>query len=132
MCITRFMPVLGVLLESLCVSPLAVLGAPGDVAGEIAAPCKYPSGLASDGTHLFVADWRDAKIYQVDPATGAVVRQFDAPTLKPHGLACADGRLFVSDDHTGGIYTLNLQTGVVDNYFEAPDRSATGLAYHDG
>ncbi len=106
--------------------------APGDVETTIDAPCKYPSGIAFDGNRLFVADWRDAKIYEVDRVSGTVVRSWDAPTLKPHGLTYAEGLLYVSDDHTGGIYALNLETGVVDNTFQAPDRRAAGLAYADG
>jgi hypothetical protein len=88
--------------------------------------------LASDGKHLFVADWRDAKVYEVDPSDGKVTRSWDAPTLKPHGLTYAEGKLVVSDDHTGYVYMLNLETGVVENTFEAPASSASGLAYADG
>jgi hypothetical protein len=106
--------------------------APGDVAVSFNSPCKYPSGLATDGTHLFVADWREAVIYQVSAEDGAVRKTFAAPTLMPHGLAYADGHLFVSDDHTGGVFALNLDTGIVDNIFEAPASRATGLAYSDG
>ena len=32
----------------------------------VESPCKYPSGLASDGTHLYLADWREARIFQMD------------------------------------------------------------------
>ena len=48
MCISKFITIIGVLLVLMVVAPVAVVAAPGDVAGEIAAPCKYPSGLASD------------------------------------------------------------------------------------
>ncbi|MGB2984271.1 MAG: transglutaminase domain-containing protein, partial [Phycisphaerae bacterium] len=94
--------------------------------------CKYPSGLASDGKHLFVADWREAKIYEISHVDGKVIRSWDAPTLKPHGLTYAEGRLVISDDHTGGVYALNLDSGVVENSFQAPASSAAGLAYADG
>ena len=105
--------------------------APGDVKTSFAAPCKYPSGLASDGEVLFVADWRSAKIYEVSATNGDVLRSWDAPTLKPHGLAYDSGRLYVSDDHTGSVYALNLDSGIVENTFQAPEASATGLAYAD-
>jgi transglutaminase-like putative cysteine protease/outer membrane protein assembly factor BamB len=106
--------------------------APGDVKAALEAPCKYPSGLASDGKHLFVADWRDARIFDVDPSTGKVGRTWNAPTLKPSGLAFGDGKLFVSDDHTGRVLAVDPQTGVIRWNFEAPDKEATGLAFADG
>ncbi len=106
--------------------------APGDVKMSLDAPCKYPSGLACDGKHLFVADWRSAKIHQISLQDGRMIRSLDAPTLKPHGLTFAQNKLFVCDDHTGSVHALNLDTGVVETTFQAPDRKATGLAYHDG
>ena len=109
----------------LIVSSGSLWGAPGDVKTSFDAPCKYPSGLASDGRHLFVADWRSAKIHQVSHTDGTVIRSWDAPTLKPHGLAYARDRLFICDDHTGSVYTLNLDTGIAENTFQAPNRKAT-------
>jgi transglutaminase-like putative cysteine protease len=106
--------------------------APGDVKTSFEAPCKYPAGLASDGTDLFVVDWRDAKIHQISATDGKVIRTLPAPTLKPYGLAYGDGKLFVSDDHSGWVYALNASTGIVENSFEAPGPRPTGLAYGDG
>ncbi|MHC4695346.1 MAG: transglutaminase domain-containing protein [Planctomycetota bacterium] len=118
-----------ILLIALCGTLRA---APGDVKASFDAPCKYPSGLASDGKRLFVADWRSAKIHEVASVDGKVTRSWDAPTLKPHGLAYARGKLFVSDDHTGNIYALNLDSGIVETTFQAPHERATGLALADG
>jgi len=106
--------------------------APGDVKTSFDSPCKYPAGLATNGTALYVADWRYAKIYELNRSTGEVTRTWDAPTLKPHGLAFAKGLLFVSDSHTGGIYMMDRDTGIVENTFQAPEPRATGLAYADG
>ncbi len=108
------------------------LAAPGDVKVSFDAPCKYPAGLATDGTHLFVLDWRQAKIHQIAAADGKLQQTWDAPTLKPHGLTYGNGKLYVSDDHSGHVYALNLKTGVVEKSFEAPDARATGLAHADG
>ena len=81
--------------------------APGDVKASFDAPCRYPSGLATDGRHFYVADWREAVIHQVRCDDGELVRSFVAPTLMPHGLTWADGLLYVSDDHTGWVYALD-------------------------
>jgi len=120
--------VTGIALAALTVLAPKAPCAPGDVEATIEAPCRYPTGLATDGTNLFVADWREAKIFQF-AVDGAVLRQWDAPTLRPHGLAYHDGLLYVSDDHTGGIYALRLDGGVVEHAFEAPNVRATGLAW---
>ena len=108
---------------------VSVWAAPGDVATSFDAPCKYPAGLATDGTHLFVLDWRDAKIHQITVADGTLEQTWDAPTLKPHGLTYGDGLLYVSDDHTGRVYALNPRTGIVESTFEAPGSRALGLAH---
>jgi len=110
---------------------VAVYGAPGDIEASFDAPCKYPAGLATDGTDLFVLDWRAAQIHQVSPADGKLKKTLPAPTLKPYGLAYGDGKLFVSDDHSGWVYALNPKTGIVENSFEAPGSRPTGLAYAD-
>ncbi len=117
---------------ALLVSAEAVAAGPGEVRSSFDAPCKYPAGLASDGTRLFVADWRSAKIFQVNRSDGKVGRWWDAPTLKPAGLAYGQGKLFVCDDHTGGVYAVNLDSGVVETTFHAPEDNATGLAFADG
>ncbi len=106
--------------------------APGDERRSFDIPCKYPAGLTSDGTHLYLVDWRDAKIRQIDPADGEVVRTIAAPTLRPHGLTFGDGLFYVSDDHSGWIYAVDPATGHVENSFEAPGERPTGLAYADG
>jgi hypothetical protein len=108
----------------------AARGAPGDVKASFAAPCKYPAGLATDGTDLYVLDWREAKIHQVSP-DGKTKRTLPAPTLKAYGLAYGDGKLFVSDEHSGWVYALDVQSGTVVNSFEAPGTQPTGLAYGD-
>lgn len=101
---------------------------PGDVKRTLDAPCKYPAGLATDGAHLFVVDWREARIHQIAAADGHVVRSLDAPTLRPHGLACDGDTLYVSDDHTGRVFTLSIPGNRVRNVFEAPGPQPVGLA----
>jgi len=110
-------------------APLAA--APGDAKASFAAPCKYPSGMATDGRHLYIADWREAMIHQVGLETGEPVRVWAAPTLKPSGLAWVAGRLYVCDDHTGGVFAVDPETGVVETMFQAPSSRAYGLAWAD-
>lgn len=109
----------------------AARGAPGDVLRTLEIPCKYPAGMAYDGEHLYLADWREAQIYRIDLQDGKVLDVWDAPTLKPHGLAWGQGRLFVSDDHSGRIFALDLKSGTVVNTFEAPGARVKGLVFVD-
>jgi len=120
-----------VLLLMLALTGGPLRAAPGDIKATLNAPCKHPSGMASDGKHLFVADWRTAKILEVDPSDGKIGRSWNAPTLKPSGLAWGAGKLFISDDHSGGVYAMNLENGVIEISFQAPDHEATGLAFTD-
>ena len=129
----RLMPVICLVLPFLlAATSTPLMAAPGDVKTSFKAPGRYPSGLASDGKHLFVADWRDAQIFKLNPEDGSVLATLSAPTLKPHGLACSDGKLYISDDHTGGVYVLDIQSKVVERTFKAPHARASGLAYADG
>ncbi len=120
---------LGFCLALFFAPPLSA--APGAARDSLVSPCKYPAGLTSDGKHLFLADWREAVIFKIDPSNGNVLEKWPAPTLKPHGLAYGDGRLFVSDDHTGDVHALNLKNGVVESTFKAPGARASGLAWSD-
>ncbi len=117
-------------------SVLALAGttsaAPGDTQASLDVPCKYPAGLAADGDRLYVADWRDAKIFELSTSDGRTLRSWNAPTLKPHGLTFAQGRLIISDDHTGTIQAMKLDTGIVETTFQAPQKRATGLAFNNG
>ncbi len=113
----------------ICTSPM-LMAAPGDIKTSVPLPCRYPGGLATDGRHFFVADWREALIYQMAP-DGQVRRTWPAPTLKPQGLTYGAGRLFISDDHTGWIYAMNPADGIVERNFEGPGPNVVGLAFSD-
>jgi transglutaminase-like putative cysteine protease/sugar lactone lactonase YvrE len=116
------------LLVSAALAPSAA-AQPGAVKDSLASPCKYPAGLASDGDRLFLADWREAVVFEIDPSDGSVKSHRQAPTLKPKGLAYGDGMLYVSDDHTGAVYAWDFDTGIVETTFQAPGSRAAGLAW---
>jgi transglutaminase-like putative cysteine protease len=102
---------------------------PGAVEDSLSSPCKYPAGLASDGKRFFLADWREAVIFEIDPSDGSVKSRREAPTLKPKGLTFGGGKLYVSDDHTGAVYAWDFDTGIVETTFQAPGSRAAGLAF---
>jgi hypothetical protein len=106
--------------------------APGDVKTSFDSPCRYPAGLASDGAFLYLVDWRQARLYCINPAEKATVWIRDLPTLRPRGVACADGAFFVSDDRTGLIELVDAHNGTVKGVFAAPGPEPAGLCWVDG
>ena len=99
-----------------------------------------PSGLATDGQVLYVADSEASALRRVDPRAGTVktlagegLFEFglrDGPLAKarfqhPLGLALADGVLWVSDTFNGAIRRVTLADGQVSTV-------ARGLAQPGG
>ncbi len=108
----------------------APAAAPGEVVATLDSPCKYPTGLACDGTCLYVLDWLQAEVQRLDiGGNAAAPHVIAAPTLKPHGLAWGNGKLFVSDDHTGWVYATDPDSGAIENSFEGPGPKVIGLAW---
>lgn len=94
----------------------------------IPAPSRCPSGLAWDGRSLWLSDWREARIYKIDPQSGQVRDSFPAPCPKPTGLAWAKGELFIADEE-GMIYGFDPRKEEVKVRFRHPASSPTGLGW---
>ena len=106
----------------------------------IEAPGFAPSGLAYDGTSLYVSDLSGfRRIYKMDPQTGAVLGSFLAPGPtgldgrgNPNGLSYdGAGHLFVSDigDFGAGIvYEIDTAGTTIFNSFSLPFRGG-GIAF---
>ncbi len=92
------------------------------------APTRCPAGLAWDGSSLWLADWREAKIYEIDPQSGRVRGTFPAPCPRPTGLAWVKGNLFVADGE-GMIYGYNPYNGEVRVRFPVPGSAPAGLGW---
>jgi len=124
----------GICILSLMLLITAVPGnaEPGAVKSTLTSPCNYPAGMTTDGTYLYLADWRDGIIFKINPNDGTVADHRTAPTLRPHGLAFGNGLLYVSDDHTGSVDAWNFDSGVVEHTFQAPGSIASGLAWANG
>ena len=59
----------------------------GDILKTIPTPGPLPTGLAFDGTHLWLAEDHTDHIYCLDPHSGKVVAKFETPGYHPEGLA---------------------------------------------
>jgi len=105
------------------------------VSDRMDAPGPQPEGLASDGTHLWVADFITARLYRIDTETKTVVQEYVAPGPRPEGLTWDGSRLWCADWTNKKIYRLEVgeTTLVVDREFpvpaEAGDAKPVGLAW---
>jgi hypothetical protein len=118
---------LGLLLMALA----SLAAQPGDIVASHAAT-DFPTGLAWDGQHLWLAD-RDADwLYAIEPTSGARVDSVGCPAFFPTGLAYGDGCLWVSGYYEDHIYKIDLGARKVTDVIDAPGSQAYGLAWYDG
>ena len=78
----------------------------GNVIDSFDAPDDRPSGLAWDGTHIWLCDTLQNVIYKLD-TDGAIMEQYEAPGSYPVGLAFHGGYLWLVDLQTATIYKLD-------------------------
>jgi sugar lactone lactonase YvrE len=109
--------------------PTRVYAFTGQVSQELPAPCASATGLAWDGEHLWVSDWKEAKAFKVNPATGEVLESIELPCSRTEDIAYADGYLFICDATRPLIYKLDLATGVVVKSYPAPAAAPSALAW---
>jgi glutamine cyclotransferase len=91
---------------------LAMIPAPGD-GGD--------SGLAwAEGT-LWVGQYRDRKVHQIDPDTGAILRTIESNRFVT-GVSWVDGELWhaTSEGDESDLRRIDLQTGEVQESLEMP------------
>ena len=107
----------------------------GDVDGQGAAVrLQHPTGLATDGRLLYIADTYNHKIKTLDPTTGDVHTligtgapgaddgPFAQATLyEPEGLAYLDGRLYIADTNNHVVRVADLATGVISTLAASGD-----------
>jgi len=77
-----------------------------EVLRRLDAPGPQPEGLASDGVHLWVADFLSGRLYAVETGTGETVGDFAAPAAHPEGLTWDGTHLWCADWDSSRIYRL--------------------------
>ena len=109
----------------------------------IPAPGFQPSGLAFDGTFLYLSELSGPRpIFRLDPTTGAVLgssplcpcAEFSSPNASPNGMVFdGAGRLLVSNIGTfgaGAVFEIDVAGTTVLNSFSLPFRG--GAIAFDG
>jgi glutamine cyclotransferase len=106
----------------------------GRVLATIPAPATGgDSGLAwAEGT-LWVGQYRERKIHQIDPATGAILRTIESNRFVT-GVTWVDGDLWhgVSDDDASELRRVDPRTGAVLETVELPRGVAVSGLESDG
>lgn len=103
--------------------------------GTIPAPDGAPRGLAWDGTYLWCANSGDgnsingAKIYKLNPTTGAILGTYTTPGTGPYGLAFDGSYLWHSDYSTDTIYKIDTSTVTPVSSFSSGSGSLFDLAW---
>ena len=96
--------------------------ASGKVLASIPAPGKgLDSGLAWAEGSLWVGEYRNRKIHQIDPETGAVVRSIESNRFVT-GVTWVDGELWHGtwEDDQSDIRRIDAQSGAVLERLEMP------------
>lgn len=89
-------------------------------------------GLAFSGKSLFVSDFEQNRIYEIDPNSGIVRNRLTLPFKFITALTFAGSRISlfaVENGHT--IYELDPFTGEVINSFAGPGQNIVGLAFSE-
>ncbi len=123
--------VLSVLVLSVTTSSLvpAADNPPGSVLATIPLDLKTPTGLAWDGSRLWVADYDSAVLYAIDPATGKVVTSLEAPGYAPMGLAWDGKQLWCLDATDKTAYALDVQQKRTTRALSLDSPSPEGLGW---
>jgi len=101
----------------------------GTVVATIPAPgAGKDSGLAWADGSLWVGQYRERQIIQIDPETGAVLRTIQTNRFVT-GVSWLDGQLWhgYSNDGTGGLARIDPATGHALATLELPGVSVSGL-----
>ncbi len=101
----------------------------GDVEKSFATPFSCPTGLTTDGKHLYLADRKSDKIYKINPKSGEVISYFDSPGYKPQGLAYDGEYLWLVDSEENVILQINPETHKTVKTLWCPAQRPGGLAW---
>ncbi len=115
-----------ILILLLAIPVFAVIG---DVDTSFAAPYSCPTGMATDGKHLYLADRKSDTIYKIDPKSGETISEFPAPGFRPQGLAYDSKYLWLVDSEEGVILQIDPETKVAVKTIWCPAQRPRGLAW---
>ncbi len=101
----------------------------GDILKTIPAPGPRPTGLAFDGSQLWLADAGTDKLYRIDPRSGRVTATFETPGYHPEGLAWDGSHLWHVDAGERLLYRIDPATGRAVAVLESNAANPRDLAW---
>jgi DNA-binding beta-propeller fold protein YncE len=90
------------------------------------------TGLAYDGTGLWVADYNSSYLYKLNPDNGSYITYLPAPGgTHVYDIAYDpnDGNLWVNNMGNDRIYKINSSNGSIIQLFYSPATNASGLTF---
>ncbi|MBW6459483.1 MAG: hypothetical protein K0B08_02820 [Bacteroidales bacterium] len=111
---------------------------PGEIIKSFDLPGRHCTGLAFDGTNLWVADRKADLLYCISPVDGSVIRTLESPGYWPLALTWDGQHLWNSDlkggrdaseEYDGIIYRIDPSDGHILQTLKAPSNSPTGIAW---
>jgi transglutaminase-like putative cysteine protease len=104
----------------------------GDVIGEISSPGPFPADVAFHNGAVWVADWEEGLLYELNANSGELRRSVPAPCHHPDGLASDGVALYISDAENQRVYVFDPNSGLTSTSYATPESSPRGLAYGGG
>jgi sugar lactone lactonase YvrE len=101
----------------------------GEVIESHSAPGRFCTGMAFDGDLLWVADYKEDKLFRIDTETGRVLGAIPSPGFWPMGLAFDGTHLWNVDGKARKIYKVDPKYVTVLTTIGAPSRDPEGLAW---
>ena len=102
---------------------------PGKGVRTLPAPGRFCTGAAFDGKALWVADYKEDRLFCIDPESGKVSASIPSPGFWPAGLAWDGKFLWCGDTGRKKIFKVDPESGVVLAVLDAPTDRPDGLAW---
>jgi len=77
-------------------------------------PTPLPSGIAWDGSYLWVCGYNEYRIFCVDPGTGDTLKTIPLNIQRPYGICYYDSSLYVLDNDNRRVVILSYSGAITD------------------
>lgn len=104
---------------------------PGKVVQKFKSPSNFPTGLTFDGSNLWLADYKEDKLFCINPADGEIIRSIPSPGFWPMGLAFDGKYLWNVDIKQSKIFKVDPNDGTILFAIDAPTANPEGLTWYD-
>ncbi len=107
----------------------SVFAHPGQVVKSFPLQQRFATGLTFDGQHLWLADYHEDKLVQIDPASGKILKKVPSPGFWPAGLAWDGDYLWNIDAKQKKIFQVDPIDGHVRRVIDSPTDFPGGLTW---